>query len=400
MKKGRYVALAATAVSILALAACGGGSGGGGGGGGGGIYGGSPSSSTSSSSSSSSSSTSFSAYAAMDLVTDTATGAAHTDGNLVNGWGLAFNPSGYGWVADNATSKSTLYDGNGLLQSPLVTIPKSAAGVAAPTGVVYNGGTGFTVSGTGTIGGPTDPYGYGTGTVTGTSLFIFDTIGGTIAAWSPTVDNNNAITVYDSGGAAVYTGLAILNGSVNRLYAADFKGGKIDVFNSSFAKITPSGTFTDPGIPAGYSPFGIQAIGGQIFVAYAQVDTTTGHEKVGAGLGYVDIYDSNGTLVKRLVSNGALNAPWGFAMAPSNFGPFSNDLLVGNFGDGKINVYDPATGTMVGTLSKADGTAIVVPGLWGIAFGNGINSQPMNTLFYAAGPGAEAHGAYGRIDPK
>jgi len=401
MKKGRYVALAATAAGILALAACGGGSAGGGGtvitGGGSSS---SSSSMSSSSSSSSSSSAAFSAYAATTLVTDTPTSAAHSDANLINGWGLAFNPGGFGWVADQGTSKSTFYDGNGSLQSPVVTIPASIAGVAGPTGVVYNSGNAFIVSATGTIGSLSNPYGYTSGTVNGASLFIFDTLGGTIAGWSDTVDPNNAITVYDSGGTAAYTGLAILNGSVNQLYAADFKGAKIDVFNSTFAKINTSGSFTDPNIPAGYAPFGIQAISGQLYVSYAQVNPANGRETFGAGFGYVDIYDSNGNLVKRLISNGALNAPWGMAMAPANFGPFSNDLLVGNFGDGTINVYDPSSGTMLGTLSTSGGTAIVIPGLWGIAFGNGVNNQPTNTLFYAAGPGAGAHGAYGRIDPQ
>ena len=396
MKKGRYVALAATAVSVLALAACGGGSGGGATMFSGGSSSSSSSSSSSmSSSSSSSSSASFSAYAATTLVTDTVTGAAHTDSNLINAWGLAFNPGGFGWVADQGTSKSTFYDGNGSLQSPIVNVP----GLGGPTGVVSNSGSGFIVTEAGAGSGLGGLYG-GSGTTSGSSLFIFDTLAGTIAGWSDTVDPNNAITVYDSGGTAAYTGLAILNGSVNQLYAADFKGGKIDVFNSSFTKITPTGGFSDPALPSGYSPFGIQAIGGQLYVSYAQVNTSTGHEAVGAGLGFVDIYDMNGVLVKRLISNGALNAPWGMVMAPANFGPFSNDLLVGNFGDGKVNVYDPSTGTMLGTLSDSTGAALVVPGLWGIAFGNGANSQPTNTLFFAAGPGSEAHGAYGRIDPK
>jgi uncharacterized protein (TIGR03118 family) len=160
----------------------------------------------------------------------------------------------------------------------------------------------------------------------------------------------------------------------------------------------PGGSFSDPNLPATYAPFGIQAIGGRIYVAYAQRTAGSIDETKGAGLGIVDVYDASGAMVRRLVSGGALNAPWGLAMAPANFGSFSNMLLVGNFGDGKINAYKSDTGEFVGTLSKADGTAIVIDGLWGIAFGNGLNNQPTNTLFFAAGPGDEAHGLYGRID--
>lgn len=406
MKVHRGAALAVLSAGLLALAACGGG------GSSGGTTGGSvtssssssssssPSSSASSSSSSSSSSASASAYVNTALTADVAGAASHTDTNLVNGWGLAFNPAGFAWVADQGTSKSTLYDGNGVLQTPVVTIPKSAAGVGGPTGIVTNTGSAFnlTVNNPGGV----DQYGYPLpgGTSQVPALFIFDTIGGTIAAWSASDDPNNAVTMYDSGGTATYTGLAILTGSTNRLYAADFRNNKIDVFDGTFAKITASGGFADPNIPAGYSTFGIQGINGQLYVTYAQVDTSNGREKVGAGLGYVDIFDSNGTLVKRLISNGALNAPWGLVMAPAGFGTFSGDLLVGNFGDGTINAYDPSTGTMVGTIKDATGANFAVPGLWGIAFGNGINSLPATTLFYAAGTSGETHGVFGRIDFK
>ncbi len=340
------------------------------------------------------------AYVNTALVADVAGAASHTDANLVNGWGLAFNPAGFAWVSDQGTSKSTLYDGNGVLQSPVVNIPKSASGVGGPTGIVTNTGSAFTLSVTSS--GGVDQYGYPIpgGTTQVPALFIFDTVGGTISAWSASDDPNNAILEYDSGGTAVYTGLAILTGSTNRLYAADFKNNKIDVFDGNFAKTTVTGTFNDPNIPAGYSTFNIQAINGQLFVTYAQVDTTNGREKVGAGLGYVDIFDSNGALVKRLISNGALNAPWGVVMAPAGFGTFSGDLLVGNFGDGTINAYDPSTGAMIGTIKDGTGATFAVPGLWGIAFGNGINSLPTTTLFYAAGTSGETHGVFGRIDFK
>ncbi len=392
MKVNQGLGALITGASLLALAACGGY----GSGGGGGIYGGS----SSSSSSSSSSTTMTTTFAFMALASDQAGTGAHQDTNLVNGWGVAFNPNGFAWVADQGTSKSTLYDGNGVLQTPVVNIPKSAANVGGPTGIVTNAGTAFTL--TVTSAGGTDIYGQPipAGTNNIPALFIFDTIGGTIAAWTPAGDLNNAVTKYDSGGTAVYTGLGILTGSVNRLYAADFKNNKIDVFDGSFNKITVAGGFTDATLPAGYSTFNVQAINGQLYVTYAQVDTTNGKEKVGAGLGFVDVFDADGHMLKRLVSNGVLNAPWGVVMAPANFGPFSNDLLIGNFGDGTINAFDPSTGALIGTVKNAGGTTFAVPGLWGIAFGNGIHNLPTNTLFYAAGTSNETHGVFGRIDPQ
>jgi uncharacterized protein (TIGR03118 family) len=198
----------------------------------------------------------------------------------------------------------------------------------------------------------------------------------------------------------VYKGAAIAaQGSSHFLYATDFHNGTVDVFDAGFNRVATTGGFSDPGLPVGYAPFGIQAIGNLIYVAYAKQDAQAHDDVAGIGLGVVDVFDTSGKLMKQLVpAGGALNAPWGLAMAPANFGPFSNALLVGNFGDGRINAFDPATGAVLGFLSKADGSAIVIDGLWGIAFGNCLNNQPANTLFFAAGPGAEAHGAYGRID--
>jgi uncharacterized protein (TIGR03118 family) len=387
MKKKYALGVTIAAAGIMALAACGGYGGGGygGGGGGGGGY------------SSSMSSTSF---LATDVVRDTATaGVAHTDTHLVNGWGVAFNPNGYVWVANNGTNTSTLYDGNGVPQSLVVSLNNGLSGAADPTGIVFNGGTSFVLNST-VAGGAFNAHGGYSGALSGTSPFIFAGEGGTLTAWSPAVDTAHAYVVYDgSAGGAVYKGLAILTGTTNRLYAADFHNRRIDVFDGTFAKITVPGGFTDANIPATYGPFNIQAIGGQLYVAYAKKDPASDDEVAGAGFGYVDVFDMDGTLVKRLVgAGGALNAPWGMAMAPANFGSFSNMLLVGNFGDGKINAYDPTSGALVGTLSKAGGQAIVIDGLWGIAFGNNLNNQPSNTLFYAAGPSDEAHGAYGRID--
>lgn len=319
------------------------------------------------------------------VVSDGSATAAHTDANLKNGWGIAFNPQGFVWVADAGSKKSTLYDGNGAPQQLVVAIPDGTNGPAGPTGIVFSGASSFPVSQNNT---------------SGSSAFIFATLAGTIAAWSPTVNLNNAVTVYDDGtGAAEYTGLAIGSDSgAARIYAADFHNNKVDVFDSTFTKLTTTGRFTDAALPVGFAPFGIQAIGNSIVVTYAKQDSAARISVHGTGLGFVDVYDTAGNLQKRLVSGGALNAPWGVASAPANFGPFSNTLLVGNFGDGTIHAYDPQSGALVGTLTQKDGTPITIPGLWGMAFGNGLNAQPTNTLFFAAGPNGGANGVYGRVD--
>ena len=320
-------------------------------------------------------------YVANALVSDTAaTNALHHDANLVNAWGLAFNPQGFSWIANAGTGTSTLYDGTGVAQPLVVTLNSGS-----PSGIVFNGTSDFSITANG---------------VSGAAPFIFATLQGQISAWSPTVDGTHSLTIVDNAtSGAVYTGLAIdTNTGGDMIYAADFTKASVDVFSGSFAPVTTAGGFVDPTLPAGYAPFGIQQIAGKIYVAYAQPDPAT-HEKVGAGLGLVDVFDKQGNLLSHLIpAGGALNAPWGLAMAPANFGKFSNMLLVGNFGDGKINVFDPATGAMQGTISTNDGAAIVTPGLWALQFGNGLNSQPTNTLFYTAGPGQEAHGLYGRID--
>lgn len=343
------------------------------------------------------------AFSLSKLVADTAGGtAANLDTNLVNPWGLSIpNGNFSAWVANNHSATSTLYDGNGRPQphsGPLVvSFAASSAGVTFdPTGIVYNASTSdFLITSAGK---------------SAAASFLFDGEGGMIAGWSFTVDSTHAITMYADTGGAVYKGLAIAeNAGKQFLYATDFHNNKVDVFDSAFTKQATSSsafTFSDSAIPAGYAPFGIQAIangvGGatQIYVTYAQQKGPDNHDNtIGAGLGYVDIYDTNGKLIKQLIAaGGALNAPWGIALAPKDFGSLSNALLIGNFGDGTINGYDPAAGTFVGTVSDSTGAPIANPGLWGIAFGNDANNQPHNTLFIAAGPNDEANGSYGRID--
>ena len=339
-------------------------------------------------------------YTSTSLVANVAgTSALTVDTHLVNPWGIVFAPNAPVWIANNGSSTSTLYDGSGNPQpaaSPLVVTFAANAGRAfGPTGIVANTTTDFAVS---------------SGGKSGAASFIYVGEAGTIAGWSSTVNSTAAITVYTDTAGAEYTGAALAStGGQNYLYAADFHNNKIDVFNGTFVKQTPSAgsfAFTDPTLPAGYAPFGIQAIangsGGamQIYVTYAQQKAPDNSLAApGAGLGLVDVFDASGALVTHLiVTGGALNAPWGIALAPADFGPFSNDLLIGNLGDGKINAFDAATGKLVGPISDSHSNPIAVPGLWGIAFGNDSASQPQNTLFFAAGTNEGSDGEYGRID--
>jgi uncharacterized protein (TIGR03118 family) len=326
-----------------------------------------------------------SSFAATALVSDGAVPAAHTDVNLKNPWGVAFNPKGFAWVADNGSNVATLYDGNGVPQSLVFTIPNGKNGSASPTGIVFNGTQGFAVTENGK---------------SGLAAFIFAGEGGTITAWAPAVGPTNAFVMYDDGtGGAVYKGLAlaVLNGN-NFLYATDFHNNKIDVFNASFTKVAMPGAFVDPALPAGFAPFGIQAIGSNLFVTYAMQDAAKHDDVAGAGLGMVDVYDTAGNLKQHFAAGGSLNAPWGIAQAPASFGSMSGAILIGNFGDGTINTFNASSGQSMGPLKGSSGSAIVEPGVWGIAFGNDLSNQPSNTLFFAAGPNDEANGVYGRID--
>ncbi|HEY4973652.1 MAG TPA: TIGR03118 family protein [Steroidobacteraceae bacterium] len=341
-----------------------------------------------------------SAFSLTSLVADTSGGmAAHVDPNLVNAWGLsipAAPATAPAWVANNHSETSTLYDGTGNPIPLVVTFAASLSGTTFdPTGIVFNpSATDFLVS---------------SGATSGVPKFIFDGEGGMIAGWAPNVAATAGVTMYADAGGAVYKGLAVAaNGGAWFLYAADFHNAKVDVFDTHYAKQASSAsafTFADPSLPAGYAPFGIQAINNgaagatQIYVSYAKQQAPDNHdESDGAGLGYVDVFDANGQLIKQLIAGGWLNAPWGVALAPADFGTLSNALLVGNFGDGTINGYDPSSGAHLGAITNAGGTAIAVAGVWGIAFGNDAVNQPHNTLFVAAGPNAEANGSYGRID--
>jgi uncharacterized protein (TIGR03118 family) len=330
------------------------------------------------------------AYLQTNLVSDIPGIARFTDPNLVNPWGLAYGPTGPFWVSDNNAAVSTLYTGNGQPQSLVVGIPgpDGTPTSGTPTGIVFNGGSGFTV---------TD------GTHSGTAFFIFATEDGTIAGWAPAVSFTQAeLAVPNPGGTAVYKGLAMgVNSTGNTLlYATNFRAGTIDVFDTSFRNVDSVITFHDPHIPVGYAPFGIQNIGGQLFVTYAKQDAAKHDDDAGPGRGFVDVFTTDGVLVRRFASHGPLNSPWGMALAPSNFGPFSGDLLIGNFGNGRINAFDPTTGAFLGALKDGNGNPIVIGGLWGLMFGNGAKAGSKHTLFFSAGINHEGDGLFGSLQAK
>jgi uncharacterized protein (TIGR03118 family) len=322
-------------------------------------------------------------YKQTNLVSDVPGTAATTDPDLVNPFGLVHGPTSPWWVADEGAGLSTLYNGAGTKQALVVTIPPpagSAAGTkATPTGIVSNGSSGVFL----------------VGTSPAPARFIFSTLDGTISAWGPALGTQAALVV-DNSGKAIYTGLAIASaGGQTMLYAANHMTGKIDVFDSSFHPATVSGSFVDMAVPAGLVVFNIQNVGGDLFVTYADPATPPAF---GRGLGFVDRFDANGNLLMRLETGKWLNAPWGLAMAPANFGKFSNMLLVGNLGSGQIAGYDPASGEFQGLLHAASGGALSIDGLWGLGFGSGVaNNGPTNTLFFTAGIQNLKHGLFGTL---
>jgi uncharacterized protein (TIGR03118 family) len=322
------------------------------------------------------------------------------DTNLQNPWGLAVGPNMPFWLADNNSNLSTLYSGIGANETQTVTgsqtvgisIPASAAGVPAnPTGQVFNGTGGFLVA---------------TSHGQESALFIFAGEGGTIVAWAND-SGASAVTTYDDGVAnaaehAVYKGLAI--GTVSGasfLYATDLHNNKVDVFDTTFSKPADmQGKFVDPNIPAGFAPFGIQALNGKLYVTFAKQDQAKHDETTGAGLGYVDSFDFSGNLLSRIASAGPLNAPWGIAIAPAGFGSLQGALLIGNFGDGTINIFSlnsAAEANFEGPLMSTTGKPFAFPGLWSLVFGNGDSDKPATTLFYTAGFADQTDGLFGGI---
>ncbi|HJY91108.1 MAG TPA: TIGR03118 family protein [Candidatus Acidoferrum sp.] len=310
-----------------------------------------------------------------NLVSDIPGMAKTPDPNLVNPWGVSFSPTSPFWISDNGTGLATLYDGAGDIIPLVVAVPPPGS---APTGQVFNSSSSFNGD-----------------------LFIFATEGGTITGWRGALGTTAETLSPGTGG--VYKGLAIAttpNGTY--LYATDFHNNSITVFPGTGAP-SLSGTFTDPNLPAGYAPFNIQTIGGKLYVTYAVQDAAKHDDVSGPGHGIVDVFDLQGNFLQRLISNGPLNSPWGMAIAPTGFGSFGNDLLVGNFGDGTINAFDPSTGNFLGQLDGANGMPLVNLGLWDLTFGNGGNGGSKSDLFFTAGiPGdgmVEDHGLFGSIVP-
>jgi uncharacterized protein (TIGR03118 family) len=334
-----------------------------------------------------------------NLVSDLDMPGATRDDNLKNPWGIVHGPTTPWWVSDNNGNVSTLYNGAGQKLPPagplVVNIPAPDADTGGtPTGIVFNGmGSDFVV---------TDP----TTQKAGSSLFIFATEDGTIAGWSPTVKGTQAFKsvdnskVPDEANGAVYKGLAIDSTSTGqRLYATNFRAGTVDVFDSKFRPVHIPGAFVDRKIPTGFAPFGIQAIGDRIYVTYAKQKPDRHDDLSGRGNGFVDVFNTDGQMLQRLVRRGKLDSPWGLAVAPKGFGDLGGDLLVGNFGDGRINAYDLRAGEFESTLGDPNEKPIAIDGLWGIGFGNDANAGPAGTLFFAAGINEEAHGLFGSLVP-
>lgn len=345
-----------------------------------------------------------SGYVQTNLVSDGAVPANLIDPTLRNPWGVAFFPGlSPFWVNDNNAGLSALYDGAGVPFAllPHVTIPAPTSPTGGtPTGIVANF---FALSGAFPIASSVPP---------GPALFIFDTEDGTIEAWNlalpdpdvPIPDDAVIIKDNSAGGGptgAVYKGLALGTNSAGQpfLYATNFRSGKIDVFDAGFNSATLSGSFTDPKLQQGYAPFGIQNIGGKLFVTYALQDAAK-HDPVNKpGHGFVDVFDTDGNFLQRFAQHGHLDSPWGVALAPPTFGQFADDILVGNFGNGSINAFDPASGHWLGRVSGPDGRPLINDGLWSLTFGGAINSSP-NTLYFTAGLNHEQDGLFGTIVPQ
>ncbi len=347
-------------------------------------------------------------YRQHNLVSDrpAAATADHTDPNLVNPWGVAFFPGGPFWISDNAANPdglSTLYDGAGdIIDFPntttpfAVTIPTeqgdTSQGAPGPSGLVWNG----------------SPLAFPVGNNPqniAPALFIWATEDGTIAAWQGALSpGNEAVTVIHNPktltDGPVYKGLAIGNNSSGLfLYATDFRDASVVVWDSAFVfNSTLAAKFADHEIPAGFAPFGIQNINGQLWVTYAKQDSAKHDPVIGAGEGFVDIFDTDGNLLNRFASRGVLNAPWGVVLAPEDFGQFSNDILIGNFGDGRISAWNPRKAEFIDWIRDDRGKTIELGSLWSLIFGGGLNADPQ-TLYFTTGLVNESDGLFGTLTP-
>ncbi|HVK78793.1 MAG TPA: TIGR03118 family protein [Kofleriaceae bacterium] len=320
-----------------------------------------------------------------NLVSDQPGVAQVTDPNLVNPWGLAFGPNTFFWTANNGTSTATVFQANGTpapAGSPLV-VDMPAAVEMSPTGTVFNPTTGFNIT---------------ANNVTAPAQFIFVSEDGSISGWNPDVSPTAAVLARTVNGA-VFKGVEIAQpaGADPLLFAANFSAGRIDVFDTGFQPVNLGPTaFVDSDLPAGFAPFNIKLIGTELFVTFALQNADRTDDVPGAGNGFVDVFGLDGTFLRRFASRGELNAPWGLAAAPNNFGEASDAILVGNFGDGLIHAFN-VDGTARGPLLDANGVALQIDGLWALQFGNGAMAGPQNVLFFTAGPDDETHGLFGQI---
>jgi uncharacterized protein (TIGR03118 family) len=329
-------------------------------------------------------------YQQTNLVSDTqAEGTNPADPDLKNPWGIARATTSDWWVSDNVTGLSTLYDGSGSKQTLIVTIPHtSQTATGSPTGIVSNGSNDFAVS----QGNPAD--------------FIFVSLDGTISGWNPSVNLHNAIPVVPGSSDSVLTGATIAQiGDNLYLYVADLKKGEITVYDASFKPVKLSEkAFRDAHVPRGFAPFNVQNIGNNLYVTYAKQNATKTFVTFGAGLGYVDVFSPDGHFLMQLQHNDSLNAPWGLTLAPSDFGTFSHNLIVGEFGSGWISAFDAVTGQFIDNFKDENNAVIAIDGLWALAFGDGIPSsdptdKPANALFFTAGPNEGKDGLFGTLTP-
>jgi uncharacterized protein (TIGR03118 family) len=336
-------------------------------------------------------------YKQVNLVSDISGGGEFTDANLVNPWGIVQTPSGRLWISDNGSGVSTVYNPDGTALSLVVTVasPAGSTNPSAPTGLVGNDTGAFVVS---------------KGTNSAPSLFIWSTEDGTVSGWNPLVDPANSVLGVDnSGSSAVYKGIARATDSSSNefLFVTNFRSGLVEKYDAHFNLVS---SFTDGSLPAGYAPFGIRNIGGQLFVTFAVQDGAKHDDVAGPGNGFVDVFDLNGNLVRQFAAHGALNSPWGLAVAPMRFGKFSGALLVGNFGDGRISAYALGTGAFLGQLTDVRGNVIAIDSLWGLLVGNaqptaahgmgdGDDDDGGPVLYFTAGIGGEGHGMFGFIEP-
>ncbi len=352
-----------------------------------------------------------SGYLVHNLVADTQTTATadNYDARLINPWGNAVSTGSPFWVCDLGVS--TLYTvsdtGTTVLGTPNATTHPSVPGAGGPpakgscTGIVSTAAPGVTA---------TTPPSFqfsANGKGPATASFIFVTEDGTLSAWSSTIDATQAYIMVDNSKTSSYKGLAIVGAPTPQLYAANFKTGNIDVFDAGFNPVTlAAGAFKDPYILPGFAPFNIWPLGGKLYVSYAKQDANNQFDVAGPGNGYVTTYDFTGKFLQHLIAGGPsffssssqpLNSPWGLAIAPATFGKYANTLLVGNFGDGKINAFDPKTGAFLGALTDGTGAPVVIPGLWSLLFGNGGSGGDKDTLYFTAGPGGQKHGILGSI---